>query len=125
MPLVARLTKRRDYLAANRGRRVVTPHFILLSHALSSSRARGDGVQGDEPGVRAGITVTKKVGNAVTRNRIKRRLRALIRQILPRLARPGCDYVMIARRTVATSPFGELRTSFEKALTRSAGLHRS
>ena len=63
------LTRRADFLAANAGRRVATPGFVLLVHP------RRD----DDPAMRIGFTVTKKIGNAVVRNRMKRRLRSLAR----------------------------------------------
>lgn len=53
--------------------------------------------RGDSGGARIGYTCSKKLGNAVMRNRAKRRLRALARQVLPGLARPGWDYVLIGR----------------------------
>ena len=67
--LVRSLSKRSEFLAANRGLRFPMPGFVLLV------RPRGDG--DDAPGI--GFTVSKKVGNAVTRNRMKRRFRALAR----------------------------------------------
>src|SRR5919106_3350340 len=67
------LRKRSDFLAANAGRRAATPGFVLLV------RDRQDG----DPAKRIGFTVSKKVGKAVVRNRMKRRLRELAREIIP------------------------------------------
>jgi ribonuclease P protein component len=101
------LKKRADFLAAARARKQVTPGFIL------QARDRG------EPGspIRVGFTASKKVGNAVTRNRAKRRLRALARAILPRNGTPGWDYVLIARagETVARS-FADMSEDLTAAL---------
>ena len=72
---------RRDFLAANKARRVVTPGFILLVNQ------RRD----DDEKIRAGYTVTKKIGGAVVRNRMKRRLRALAREFFPAQGFPGAD----------------------------------
>src|SRR5262249_26054745 len=66
------ITKRADFLAANSGRRVPTPGFILLV------RDRKDA----DPAMRVGFTVTKKIGGAVVRNRMKRRFRALARELV-------------------------------------------
>ncbi|MFZ4381612.1 MAG: ribonuclease P protein component, partial [Sandarakinorhabdus sp.] len=68
-----RIRLRRDFLAANQGRRVPTAGFVLLV------RQREDG----NAAMRAGFTVTKKVGNSVVRNRLKRRLREIVRLVLP------------------------------------------
>lgn len=104
------LTRRADFLAANGGRRAPTPGFVLLV------RPRGD----DDPVIRLGITVTKKIGNAVIRNRMKRRFRALAREVLPIAGIPGADHVLIGRSAGIERDFGGLRADFVKALARVA-----
>ncbi|MEZ5936735.1 MAG: ribonuclease P protein component [Hyphomonadaceae bacterium] len=64
----------------------------------------------------AGFTATKTVGNAVIRNRSRRRLRECVRQLLPRLGMAGVDYVFIARGDTATAPWERLLDDIEKAL---------
>ncbi|MDZ4093799.1 MAG: ribonuclease P protein component [Paracoccaceae bacterium] len=81
------LAKRADFLRAAAARRQGTPGFLL------QARARGD----DSPTVRVGYTCSKKIGNAVARNRAKRRLREVARAVMPALARPGWDYVLVGR----------------------------
>jgi ribonuclease P protein component len=102
------LRLRRDYLAANKARRVVTPGFILLVNQ------RGDG----DPKIRAGYTVTKKIGNAVVRNRMKRRLRALARELLPAEGSEGADHVLIGREAGVERDFAQLRSELQGALAR-------
>ena len=63
-----------------------------------------------------GLTVTKKIGNAVTRNRARRRLREALRLVLPGPARPGSDYVVVARPAALTRPFALLREDLAGAL---------
>jgi ribonuclease P protein component len=109
-PGLSALTRRADYLAANGGRRVPMPGFVLLV------RERGDG----NPGMRLGITVTKKVGGAVVRNRIKRRFRALAREVLPIGGRAGADHVLIGRAGAAERDYALLRAELEKALAKLA-----
>ena len=105
------LKKRADFLAAARGRKQVTPGFIL------QARARGEG-----DAIRIGFTASKKVGNAVARNRAKRRLRALAHEVLPAGGQPGWDYVLVARKgETASRPYDQLRADLHKALAR---LHR-
>jgi ribonuclease P protein component len=69
-------------------------------------------------GVRIGITASRKVGNAVARNRAKRRLRAAAARVLPDRGRPGTDYVLIARASTVARPFVELVADLESALRR-------
>jgi ribonuclease P protein component len=102
------LRLRRDYLAANKARRVVTPGFILLVNQ------RAD----DDPKIRVGYTVTKKIGNAVIRNRMKRRLRALAREILPAEGTAGADHVLIGREAGIERDFAQLRSELQTALAR-------
>jgi len=105
-----RMTRRADYLAANRGQRQTTPGFILLV------RDRRDG----DPSARLGITVSKKVGGAVVRNRMKRRFRALARALLADHAVAGADHVLIGRREGIERDFSALREEFVSALARVA-----
>jgi ribonuclease P protein component len=70
------------------------------------------------PAPRVGFTASRKVGNAVVRNRSKRRLRAAAAQILADHARPGTDYVLIARSGTAGRPYPALRDDLTAALRR-------
>ena len=84
------------------------PGFVLLV------RERGDG----DPSIRIGITVTKKIGGAVVRNRMKRRFRALARQILPAAGVVGADHVLIGRAGGVERPFDLLSAELGKALAK-------
>jgi ribonuclease P protein component len=101
-----RLTQRKDYLAANAGKRAPMPGFVLIV------RARDDA----DPLMRVGITVSKKVGNAVVRNRMKRRFRALVREILPEAGLAGADHVLVGRAGGVERPFDDLKAELIKAL---------
>ena len=100
------MVRRADFLAVNRGRRAPMPGFVLLV------RERGDG----DPAMRYGITVTKKIGGAVIRNRMKRRFRVLARELLPTLGVAGADHVLIGREGGIERDFALLRGELEKAL---------
>ena len=102
------LTRRADFLAANRGRRAPMPGFVLLV------RPRDDG----DPAIRLGITVTKKIGGAVVRNRMKRRFRSLARDLLPAKGVPGADHVLIGRQGGIERDFALLRSELESALAK-------
>jgi ribonuclease P protein component len=103
---LATIKKRADFLAANGGLRATTPGFVLL--VLD----RKD----EDPAMRVGFTVTKKIGGAVVRNRMKRRFRALAREILSSKGFPGSDHVMIGRGKGIERDFGLLRKELVSAL---------
>ena len=97
---VQTLKKRADFLRASRAARVVTPGFVLQMHMRKTGEAEG---------LRVGFTCSKKVGNAVARNRAKRRLRAVAHELLPHIGLEGADYVLVGRRDVtAALPYTQL-----------------
>lgn len=105
---LGKLRVRSDYLAAAQAKRVSTTGFVL------QARKR---VEASAPRPRYGITCSKKVGNAVARNRAKRRLRALANSVLPLLGRDGWDYVLIGRaHATVNQPFDMLLENLRFAL---------
>ena len=86
------------------------PGFVLLM------RPRGD----EDSTVRVGFTVTKKIGNAVVRNRMKRRLRALVRETFPAHAIPGADHVLIGRSSGIERDYATLAGELKRALAKVA-----
>jgi ribonuclease P protein component len=102
-----RLTQRAEFLAAAKGRRVPAGAFVLQAHLRKT----------DAP-PRFGFTVSKKVGNAVERNRVRRRLRDIVRRHAALLAQDGHDYVLIGRRAALQAPFGAMAADFTGALRR-------
>ena len=103
------LKKRSDFLQAARARRQGTASMMV------QMRDRRD----DDIATRVGFTCSKKVGNAVARNRAKRRLREAARAVLPTHGNQGCDYVLIGRaEATANRPFdlllGDLRYALKK-----------
>jgi len=104
--LLDRITQRKDFLRLAKAQRVHSPSFVL------QSRNRKD----NSP-MRVGFTCSKKVGNAVARNRAKRRLREIARLILPISGQPGHDYVLIGRANVtATTDFAAMQAELTKSL---------
>lgn len=107
-----RLRRRREFLAAARGPRVPARAFVL------QAIGRNEGERAATVGI--GFTVTKKIGNAVVRNRARRRLREALRPILPGPALPGHDYVVVARPPAVDQPFAALSADLEAALRQMA-----
>ena len=107
-PNLSVIRKRRDFLAANRGLRVARPGFVLLARP------------NDGQGKRYGITVTKKIGNAVVRNRMKRRFRELLWAALPDAGLPDHDHILIGREGGIERDFAMLREELSDALARDA-----
>ncbi len=95
---------RRDFLAAAKAQKYVTRALVLQARKQDTST------------MRFGLTASKKTGNAVTRNRIRRRLRALARDILPRHGKQGFDYVLIGRFITPTMPYKTLKKDLKRAL---------
>ena len=105
---MVRLKRRREFLAVAGTRcRWVTPAFVLQAGPRGAA---------DEIGI--GFTASRRLGNAVARNRARRRLRAAARALLPGAARPGYDYVIVARPAILTCPFEALLTDLANAFAR-------
>jgi len=109
-PPLERLKRRADFLAAARGL------ACARGAVLVQARDRRD----ETPAIRVGVTATRRIGGAVIRNRAKRRLREAAREMLPSHARPGCDYVLIARGGTAERPWPRLLDDVKTALIRLA-----
>jgi ribonuclease P protein component len=104
---MVRLKQRADFLAAASGAKVATAAFVL------QGRNRDDGGP-----VRIGFTVSRKVGTAVERNRVRRRLRDVVRRSTADDLRSGYDYVLVGRRTALNRPFEQIIEDFRNALRR-------
>jgi ribonuclease P protein component len=102
-----RLRQRADFVAASTGAKAPTAAFVL------QARKRGDSGP-----IRVGFTVTKKVGSAVERNRVRRRLKAVVSRSAGARMRPGHDYVLVGRRAALELPFDRMVEEFNGALRR-------
>lgn len=106
------LRQRADFLRAASAQRKGMPGFLLQARA----RREDEPVAGEL--IRIGFTCSKKLGNAVARNRAKRRLREIARAVLPRAGRPGWDYVLVGRpEATATHDFAAMTADLETALS--------
>lgn len=104
--MISVLTKRADFVAANKGLRNARPGFVLLTRPNQGL------------GIRFGVTVTKKIGNAVVRNRMKRRFRELLRTALPESGLPDHDHVLVGRAGGVERDFQTMADELAKALDR-------
>jgi ribonuclease P protein component len=107
---ISTLKKRAEFLRVRSGRRWSTLSFTLEARTRASDA--------EASGARVGFTVSKKVGNAVVRNRVRRRLRALVRALQPDTLRADCDYVLIARPAAADRSYQALESDLAVAITR-------
>lgn len=106
---ILRLKTRPEYLRAARGRRYAVPGLVLQAKERPPEAD-------DTIAVRVGFTATKKTGNAVARNRIKRRLRAAAQQVMATAAKPGFDYVLVGRGATFDRPWQSLLDDLGLAL---------
>ncbi len=110
---ISTLRNRADFLRlAASGRKWVSKGMIVQMAKMPQQDEQ------DISGIRVGYTASKKVGNAVKRTRAKRRLREVVRRILPDRGRKGHDYVLIARPATVTLPFDQLIRDFNWCLKR-------
>ena len=105
-----RLKQRADFLAAATGTKVPAAAFVLQARKRT-----------DRGPARFGFTVSKKVGNAVERNRVRRRLKEIVRLSDPNRMHSGHDYVLVGRRAALKLPFDRITHDFEGALRRAHG----
>lgn len=104
---LARIKNRKDYLAvAATGRRWVTPAFVLQTKEATDK----------ESAPKVGFTVTKKVGNAVIRNRVRRRMKEAAREIFPLKANTGWKYVLIGRHACVDMAYERIKSDLIWAL---------
>ena len=121
--LVGRLKKRADFLRLTRARtRTASTGLVLQAQPMPATITGQE--RGDRPDMRVGFTASKKVGNAVRRNRAKRRLRALAAEVLAERGAAGHDYVLIARPATVTRDYCDLRDDLHFSLKRLGLLRR-
>lgn len=112
----ARLKRRSEFKRVTEARNSAGMPGLVLQACSWHEKQKSDA--GAFYDARIGFTASRKVGNAVTRNRAKRRLRALVEEVMPLYAAPGRDYVVIARQSTPQREFAALRGDLIKALKR-------
>lgn len=116
---VETLKKRSEFLRIRGGARWATSSFVLEAKPRVERAEVEDGsTSSSKAGPRFGFTVSKKTGSAVTRNKIRRRLKAAVAELAPKLAVAGSDYVLVARTSAAARPFASLLADLEQAFVR-------
>ncbi len=134
MPAIGRLKTRPEFLkVAATGAKWVTPGLVLQARQRLASMGpavpgpaatgpatpeTGTALDAGAEQVRVGFTVSRKVGNAVRRNRARRRLRAVVAEVLPEHGRAGCDYVLIGRAGTLDRRYADLIADLRTALAR-------
>jgi ribonuclease P protein component len=126
MPTIGRLKTRPEFLkVAATGARWVTPGLVLQARRrpasmgpASTDTVKNTGKDIVAERVRVGFTVSRKVGNAIRRNRARRRLRAVVAEVLPQHGRAGCDYVLIGRAGTLDRRYADLVEDLRTALAR-------
>lgn len=122
------LKKRAEFLRLRGGARFATPSFVLETRPRETAASRATRSQGPNSreasemapfgAARFGFTVTKKLGGAVVRNRIRRRLKAAVALVAPKLAHKEHDYVVVARLAALDREFADIKKDLERALHR-------
>jgi ribonuclease P protein component len=112
---VTTLKMRAEFLRVRKGVRWAGPAFVLEA---KERHRKDEGPPAGQQGPRFGFTVTRQIGKAVERNRIRRRLKAAVRGVSPEHARDDFDYVLIARKPALTSAFAVIVADLVKALDR-------
>ncbi len=116
---VGRLKRRADFLRVAAARRKWAAPGLILQVAAQPEPAAEENREENRPEeIRVGFTASRKVGNAVKRNRARRRLKALVAEMIGNGADPGLDLVLIARTATIDRPFDELRRDLQQSLQR-------
>jgi len=124
MPAIGRLKTRPEFLkVAATGAKWVTPGLVLQARQRSAcpgpaAPETGTTLDAGVEPVRVGFTVSRKVGNAIRRNRARRRLRAVVAEVVPEHGRAGCDYVLIGRAGTLDRRYADLVADLCTALAR-------
>ncbi len=126
-PALHTLRVRREFLAVAKGDKQVRRGLVLQArqrnvNALTDLDDASDSSSDADTAIRFGLTATKKIGNAVIRNRTRRRLRVLAHEILSAHGQPGYDYVLIGRAATKHRTWDGLRTDLRSALKK---LHKT
>jgi ribonuclease P protein component len=116
-PSVGRLKRRADFLRVAAARRKWAAPGLILQAAPNPEPA--------DQTIRVGFTASRKVGNAVKRNRARRRLKALVAEMIASGANPGLDLVLIARTSTVDRPFDELRRDLQQSLQRTKAARKT
>jgi len=119
--LVGRLKRRSEFLrVASKGKKTPQKGLVVQVRACNPTDKHAD----PDADLWLGITVSRKVGTAVARNRARRRLRAAARDILPQIASANHDYVLIGRMATLTRSYPDLLSDLETALRRLGALRK-